>query len=77
MGETWLDKLPQPWPTIVAVLCLALIVIFYFLPGVIASRRDSRSAGAITFLNAIIGWTGIGWVICFIWACVDCHKYES
>ena len=48
---------------------LALILLLYFLPLVIANGRQHRSAGGIGTLNLLLGWTVIGWIIALIWEC--------
>jgi hypothetical protein len=50
---------------ILIVLCLAL----YFAPSCIALARGKRNAGAIFALNLFLGWTMVGWVVSFVWAC--------
>jgi hypothetical protein len=49
---------------------LALITIFfiYFLPALIAYRRRHRQFVPLTLLNLLFGWTGLGWVIVFMWS---------
>lgn len=59
---------PDQWPG------MALGVggmILYFLPSVIASRRNAARRWAIFFINLIFGWTIIGYIAAFIWVCVD------
>ena len=50
-----------------AILILAL----YFLPSMLAASRKHLSASAIFFLNLFLGWTFLGWVAAFVWACTD------
>jgi hypothetical protein len=45
------------------------VLILYFLPSLIAVGK--RNFLAIAFLNLIAGWTVIGWIVCFIWACAS------
>jgi hypothetical protein len=40
----------------------------YFIPSIIASSRDAESANTIFILNLFLGWSGIVWLICLIWA---------
>jgi hypothetical protein len=51
-----------------AVLCVAMGI--YFLPTIIAVARD-REDGAvgIGLANLFFGWSGVGWLVCFFWAC--------
>jgi hypothetical protein len=41
--------------------------ILYFLPLIIG--RDKPHAMSIFLLNFFLGWTLIGWIAAFIWAC--------
>jgi len=43
--------------------------VFYFLPAIIALARSKRDVVSICLLNFFLGWTLIGWVIAFVWAC--------
>ena len=51
-----------------------IVLVFYMLPAIIAGFRDHRNSLAILFLNLVSGWTAIGWIACFIWACVGSKK---
>jgi Superinfection immunity protein len=54
------------------VLTLLFLFLLYFLPAIIG--RDKREATGILLLNLFLGWTGIGWVIALIWACIaECN----
>ena len=44
-------------------------VAMYFLPAIVAHHRQHVSFGAIFLINALLGWSIIGWVLCFAWAC--------
>lgn len=43
-------------------LLLACGVLFYFLPILIAAMLLKRNGAAVVKLNALRGWTGIGWI---------------
>ena len=45
-------------------------VTLYFTPSIVAFYRAKPSRFGIAFLNLIAGWTMIGWIAAFIWACV-------
>lgn len=49
----------------------ALTVIIYFLPSFIASGRRHSATFLIFLLNFTLGWTGIVWLICLIWAVLE------
>jgi hypothetical protein len=54
----------------VLTILIMLIIGFclYFLPTIIAFRRDRHNKGAILVLNLFLGWSVIGWVISMVWA---------
>jgi hypothetical protein len=56
-------------------LLLGLLVL-YFLPTVIAVNRGHHNALAISALNLLLGWTFLGWVIAFVWACTQTQKRD-
>ena len=42
----------------------------YLLPTLIAAARDkTHGAAGVFLLNIFLGWTLIGWLVAFIWAC--------
>jgi hypothetical protein len=47
---------------------LAILIIPYFLPTIIAMLRRTNSTGGIFVLNFFLGWTFIGWVASLVWA---------
>lgn len=53
---------------IVGLISLAIILAIYFLPTIVASNRGHQSTGAIFFLNLLLGWTLLGWVVAFVWS---------
>lgn len=50
------------------LLGLALSLVFYFVPLMIAFYRDHERYTTIFLLNLFLGWTIVVWVICLIWA---------
>lgn len=40
----------------------------YFLPAIVASRYQHSRQPAILFLNILLGWTVVGWVVALWWA---------
>jgi hypothetical protein len=51
-----------------------LLILFglacYFLPTIIAACRDkANGTGGVFFVNLLLGWTLLGWLVAFIWAC--------
>ena len=45
------------------------VVAMYFLPAIIAHHRRHLSSGTIFLVNLALGWSVIGWIVCFAWAC--------
>jgi hypothetical protein len=45
-----------------------VLVIFYFVPTVVASSLKHPNEEAIGVVNLLLGWTIIGWIACLIWA---------
>jgi hypothetical protein len=48
---------------------LLLLTLLYFLPAIIG--RNKSDATGIFLLNLFLGWTLIGWVAAFLWACAS------
>jgi uncharacterized membrane protein len=54
----------------VGVVLLIALAVLYFLPTAIVGIRDKAEGGfGIFIINLLLGWTVIGWLVCFIWAC--------
>ena len=49
-------------------MIVLLVLAVYFLPSMLASRRECRSTAAIVVFNVIAGWTLLGWWIALAWA---------
>jgi hypothetical protein len=48
---------------------LIVAPVIYFVPAIVAIYRHHRNRVAIRVTNLLLGWTLIGWVVAFIWAC--------
>ena len=59
------------------LLLLVILIVAYFIPAVVAARRHHHNAGAIFVLNLLFGWTVLGWVAAFIWACTAVQHREG
>ena len=54
-----------------AVFGLVIIVvgvILYFLPSIVAKKREHNNLTAIVLINAVFGWTILGWIGALVWA---------
>ena len=59
------DQQSKPTETIIAWI-VAIITALYMLPWAIAATRGKANSGTIGIINALLGWTVIG----YIWALV-------
>jgi hypothetical protein len=51
------------------MLGFLFLAALYFLPSIIG--RDKHAFTGIFLVNLLLGWTLIGWVVAFIWACAS------
>lgn len=47
---------------------VAMICIGYFVPTIVARKRQHPNATSITVLNVALGWTLLGWIAALVWA---------
>lgn len=47
----------------------SLTLLIYICPSAIAVARGHPHRGALIALNLFLGWTILGWLGAFIWAC--------
>lgn len=59
---------------LMAMFYLLIVIMIYFLPTIIAGNRQSVNTSTIFWLNLILGWTGLIWIICLILAFGKTHK---
>lgn len=52
---------------------IAAAIAIYFVPAIVAHRRDHHNRMAITVLTFLLGWTIIGWAGALVWACTEVH----
>ena len=45
-----------------------IMALLYFLPALVGYARRHRSSHAILALTALLGWTGIGWIVGLCWS---------
>ena len=50
------------------ILILIALIFAYILPWLIAKYRNHKSSASIFWTVVFFGWTGIGWLLCFIWS---------
>ena len=60
---------------ILAILLITLLVVggivLYFLPAIIAYKRNHANKGIILLIDFLLGWTFLGWAGCLVWAFID------
>jgi hypothetical protein len=52
------------------------VVAMYFLPAIIAHHRQHVSSGTILLVNFFTGWSIVGWIVCFAWACSGSTRHQ-
>ena len=50
-------------------------VLLYFLPSIIAVIRGHHSRIGIFLVNFFLGWSGLGWIVAFIWSLSPVRYY--
>lgn len=53
---------------LVLVAALAAALALYFLPALIADRRRRVDLLILALFNALLGWTGVGWLLALLWS---------
>ncbi|HEX5319333.1 MAG TPA: superinfection immunity protein [Stellaceae bacterium] len=56
------------YDTATTAVILAVIVLLYILPTILAYGRDHPHRQSLALVNILFGWTLIGWVGVFLWA---------
>jgi hypothetical protein len=54
-----------------------LATLAYFFPTIAASRYRHPRQPAILYLNILLGWTVVGWVIALRWALQGSKRSDS
>ena len=50
---------------------IILFIFFYFIPTMVAMKRNIKNILGVFFLNFFLGWTGLGWIGALIWSVVE------
>ena len=63
---------PEPAPYFMPYLLwgslLVFLIVLYFPPTFFAYRNKVRARRWILLCNVFLGWTIVGWLVCFFWA---------
>lgn len=68
MNRIVTDQRPRPVSALVSIL-VTVLSLGYMLPWMVASLRGKSNAWPIFWLNLILGWTAVGWVVALVMAC--------
>ena len=60
-----------------ALILLALAVLLYCLPMIVAGKRHHHNAMPIFIVNLLLGWTLLGWVFALAWAASAIKKPQA
>ena len=53
---------------LIGIFSIVLLIGIYFLPTIFAAIRRHENESAIGLTNLLLGWSGIAWIVCLIWA---------
>jgi len=45
-----------------------LVVFIYFLPVIMAFKRNMQERWALAIISTLLAWTGFGWFFCMLWS---------
>ena len=63
---------------LLVLIGIAIAFYVYFAPTFVAHRRGKANFLAIFWLNLLLGWTFVGWVIAFVWAyTIDEPRFQN
>ncbi len=68
LGHLSIDAVGPLYGMLGSLMLALAFVPFYFFPTVIAAVRGHREVFAIFILNALLGWSYVGWVLALVWA---------
>lgn len=57
-----------------AMCLLGASLVVFFLPAIVAARREHHQSSAIAALNLLLGWTFVGWVVALVWSLTAVRK---
>ena len=69
-----MDDLTGP---IILIVIVAVFLLFYFLPFVVALSRGHQDTAAIFVLTLLLGCTFMGWVIALVWSFTAVERRDS
>jgi hypothetical protein len=67
MAKIQTDRSAKPVQASTAWI-VAVLTLGYMLPWAIAATRGKSNSGAIFWINLLLGWSVVGWVIALVMA---------
>jgi len=62
---------------IAGIVLLIVGLLVYFIPSIVAMKKNHPQKVAILLLNIFLGWTFIGWVGSLVWAFIKPQSNNS
>ncbi len=59
------DRKSRPVSSLVAIV-VAVVTAGYMLPWAIAAVRGNRNTWSVFWVNLLLGWTVLGWVVALV-----------
>ena len=75
MAQLITDQAPRPVQTLFGWVT-TILTVGYMLPWAIAATRGKSNSGLIGWLTLLLGWSGVGWVIFLVLACLP-HQVRA
>jgi len=69
MDQIVTDQRGRPISATISIV-VAILTAGYMLPWMIAALRGKANAWPIFWLNLLVGWTGIGWLVALVMSCM-------
>ena len=61
------DRKNRPVSAVVAIV-VAIVTAGYMLPWAIAAVRGTRNSWTVFWVNLLLGWTVVGWIVALVMA---------
>ena len=62
------DRRARPISMLISIV-FTVFTLGYFLPWMVAALRGKSNAWALFWLNLLLGWTVLGWIVALVLAC--------
>jgi Superinfection immunity protein len=65
MGAELTDQRDQPMATLLSMIA-AVFTLGYMAPWMVAAARGKSNHMAVFWLNLLLGWTVVGWIVAMV-----------